>query len=63
MILHSVRIENFKGIRGPLDVGLEADSPNFLEGPNGAGKSTLVEAIERCLLDSHNGTGNGAEEM
>jgi ABC-type Mn2+/Zn2+ transport system ATPase subunit len=63
MILHSVRIENFKAIRGPLDVVFEPNSPNLLEGPNGAGKSTLVEAMERCLLDSHNGTGTSVEEM
>ena len=63
MILHLVRIANFKGIRGPVDVTFEVDSPNLLEGPNGAGKSTIVEAIERGLLDSHNSTGSGAEEM
>ena len=63
MILHSVHVENYKGIRGPLNVDFDADSPNLLEGPNGAGKSTLVEAIQQCLLESHNTTGVSAEEM
>jgi energy-coupling factor transporter ATP-binding protein EcfA2 len=63
MILHSVFVENYKGIRGPWQVDLDAESPNLLEGPNGAGKSTLAEAIERCLLESHNTAGESAEEM
>lgn len=63
MILHSIFVENYKGIRGPWQVDLDAESPNLLEGPNGAGKSTLAEAIERCLLESHNTAGESAEEM
>ena len=63
MILLSLSIENFKGIRGPLDVVLEPDSPNLLEGPNGAGKSTLLDAVQRCLVEGYNTAGAGAEEM
>ena len=63
MILHSVHVENYKGIRGPWDVEFNVESPNLLEGPNGVGKSTLVDAIQRCLVESHNVSGAGAEEM
>jgi len=63
MILHSVHVENYKGIRGPLDVTFDSDSPNLLDGPNGAGKSTLVEAIQCCLVEGYNTAGTGAEEM
>lgn len=63
MILISTRIQNFKGIRGPLDVTFAADSPNLLEGPNGAGKSTLVEAVLCGLIENHNTSGTAADQM
>jgi len=63
MILHSVHVENYKGIRGPLDLTFDPDSPNLLDGPNGAGKSTLLEAIQCCLVEGYNTAGTGAEEM
>ena len=63
MILYSVHVENYKGIRGPLDVMFDPDSPNLLEGPNGAGKSTLFEAVQRCLAEGHNTAGVSAQEM
>jgi len=63
VILYSVHVENYKGIRGPLDVMFDPDSPNLLEGPNGAGKSTLVEAVQRCLAEGHNTAGVSAQEM
>jgi DNA repair protein SbcC/Rad50 len=63
MILHSAYVENFKGIRGPLEVTFDREQPNLLEGPNGAGKSTLVDAIQCALAENHNTTGAGAEEM
>src|SRR4051794_10351617 len=63
MILHSVHVENYRGIRGPLEVTFDSDSPNLLDGPNGAGKSTLVEAIQCCLAEGYNTAGAGAEEM
>jgi DNA repair exonuclease SbcCD ATPase subunit len=63
MIIHSACVENYKGIRGPLDVTLDQALPNLLEGPNGAGKSTLVDAIQCALTENHNTTGTGAEQM
>jgi ABC-type Mn2+/Zn2+ transport system ATPase subunit len=63
MILHSAYVENFKGIRGPLEVTFDREQPNLLEGPNGAGKSTLVDAIQCALSENHNTTGAGADEM
>src|SRR5437763_12435887 len=63
MILHSVRVENYKGIRGPWEAQFDVNSPNLFEGPNGAGKSTLVEAVQCCLAESHNTAGATAEQM
>ena len=63
MILHSACVENYKGIRGPLEVTFDRVLPNLLEGPNGAGKSTLVEAIQCALIENHNSTGTCAEQM
>jgi DNA repair exonuclease SbcCD ATPase subunit len=63
MILHSACVENYKGIRGPLEVTFDPDLPNLLEGPNGTGKSTLVEAIQCALTENHTTTGAGAEQM
>jgi hypothetical protein len=63
VILYSVHVENYKGIRGPLDVTFDPDSPNLLEGLNGAGKSTLLDAVQRCLAEGHNTGGVAAREM
>jgi ABC-type Mn2+/Zn2+ transport system ATPase subunit len=63
VILHSVQVENYKGIRGPWCVELDPLSPNLFEGPNGVGKSTFVDAIQLCLLESHNTSGESAEAM
>ena len=63
MILHSVQVENYKGIRGPWRVELDPECPNLFEGPNGAGKSTFVEAIQVCLLEGHNTSGESADAM
>jgi exonuclease SbcC len=63
MILHSARVENYKGLRGPLEVSFDPVLPNLLEGPNGAGKSTLVEAIQCALIENHNTAGASAEQM
>lgn len=63
MIIHSVQVENYKGIRGPWHVELDPNSPNLFEGPNGTGKSTLVEAIQICLLEGHGTSGESAQAM
>jgi DNA repair exonuclease SbcCD ATPase subunit len=63
VILYSVHIENFKGLRGPLDVPFDENEINLVLGPNGAGKSTLREAIETVLVENHNTSGAAAEQM
>ncbi len=63
MILLSVQIENFKGLRGPLDVAFDQGEPILVVGPNGAGKSTLRESIETVLIENHNTSGAAAEQM
>jgi exonuclease SbcC len=63
VILHSVHIENFKGLRGPLEVEFEQAETNLLVGPNGAGKSTLRESIETVLVENHSTSGAAADEM
>lgn len=63
MILHSACVENYKGIRSPLQVDFDLESPNLLEGPNGVGKSSLVEAIQSLLTENHNAAGAAVEAM
>jgi DNA repair exonuclease SbcCD ATPase subunit len=63
MILHSAHVENYKGIRGAVDITFDPDAPNLIDGPNGAGKSTFLEAIQCCLVESYNTGGAGAEGM
>jgi DNA repair exonuclease SbcCD ATPase subunit len=63
VILHSVQIENFKGLRGPLNLAFDESEVNLVLGPNGAGKSTLREAIETVLVENHNTSGAVAEQM
>ena len=63
MILLSACVENYKGIRGPMEVTFDHEQPNLFEGPNGAGKSTLVEAVQCGLTENHNTAGAAAEEM
>ena len=60
MILHSVHVEDFKGLRG-LDVAFEQSEVNLVLGPNGVGKSTLRESIETVLVENHNTSGGSAE--
>ncbi len=63
MILHSVRVENYRGLRGPLEVEFDTNATNLVEGPNGAGKSTLLDAILCALAENHNTAGAAAVEM
>ena len=63
MILYSARVENYKGIRGPIEITFDADSPNVVDGPNGVGKSTLLDAVLCCLVEGYNTAGAAAEQM
>jgi energy-coupling factor transporter ATP-binding protein EcfA2 len=63
VILNSIHIENFKGLRCPLDVEFDESEVNLVLGPNGAGKSTLREGIETVLVENHNTSGAAAEQI
>ncbi len=56
MLLKAITLENFKGIREPIRIGLKPVT--LLFGPNSAGKSTIVQALhyaheilERGIVD------------
>ena len=54
MKIHSIRIENYRQYKGPIDIDFSLDSEkNFtvIEGTNGAGKTNLLNAITWCLYE------------
>jgi DNA repair exonuclease SbcCD ATPase subunit len=53
MILTSVEVQGVRCFLEPQKVDFSSERLNVIGGPNGAGKSTFVEAVRRCLLDSH----------
>ena len=53
MILHAIRLENWRCFIEPVTVGPFSETLNILHAPNATGKSTLFEALRRALLDSH----------
>ncbi|MBW1659473.1 MAG: AAA family ATPase [Deltaproteobacteria bacterium] len=53
MILHSIKLENWRCFIEPVTVGPFSETLNILHAPNATGKSTLFEALRRALLDSH----------
>lgn len=54
MILHSIRVENWRCLLGETSVGPFSDRLNVLFAPNATGKSTLFEALRCALMDNHN---------
>lgn len=46
--LHSIAIQDFKGVSGRFNVDLDGQTI-FLSGPNGYGKTTIYDAIELCI--------------
>lgn len=54
MIIESIKIENFRQYKGPIDLKFSLDKEkNFtiIKGTNGAGKTNLLNAITWCLYD------------
>ncbi|MEE0940131.1 AAA family ATPase [Methanobrevibacter sp.] len=54
MIIESIKIENFRQYKGPIDLKFSLDkNKNFtiIRGTNGAGKTNLLNAITWCLYD------------
>ena len=54
MIIESIKIENFRQYKGPIDLKFSLDkNKNFtiVKGTNGAGKTNLLNAITWCLYD------------
>ena len=52
MIIDSIKIENFRQYKGPIDIKFSLDKDkNFtiIKGTNGAGKTNLLNAITWCL--------------
>jgi len=60
MILHSIKVENWRCLLGETEVGPFSDRLNVLHAPNATGKSTLFEALRCALMDNHNTRGEDA---
>lgn len=63
MILHSIRLEHWRSLLGPVEVGPFVERINIVHAPNGIGKSSLFEAMRRTLFDAHNVTGREIEAV
>lgn len=53
MRLKNITIENFRSIKGPIHIPLDA-SIVLIHGPNGAGKTSVLTALEMALTGSSN---------
>ena len=49
MIIQTVKISNFRGIRETKDFTFYGKPFVLLSAPNGLGKTTLIDAIEWCF--------------
>lgn len=63
MILRKIGVAGWRCFADPVEVGPFADGLNVLHAPNGTGKSTLLEALTRCLFDSHRVSGQEVEAL
>ena len=57
MILRTIRVQGWRCLADPVEVGPFSERLNVLHAPNATGKSTLFEALLRGLLDSHGVSG------
>jgi DNA repair exonuclease SbcCD ATPase subunit len=63
MILHSIRVGNWRCFLGENEVGPFSDGLNILHAPNATGKSTLFEALRCALMDNHNTKGEDVSRL
>ena len=63
MILHSIKVENWRCILGERSAGPFSEGINILHAPNATGKSTLFEALRCALMDSHSAKGKEVERL
>lgn len=62
MRLTGLRLKNWRGFRGEVELDFDADI-TVIAGPNESGKSTLVEAAIRGLFDRHTAGGQAVEAL
>ena len=63
MILHSIKVENWRCLLGETLVGPFSERLNVLYAPNATGKSTLFESLRCALMDNHNTRGEDALKL
>jgi DNA repair exonuclease SbcCD ATPase subunit len=63
MILHSLRVANWRSLLNPVELGPFSDRLNVIHAPNGTGKSSLFEAMRRVLFDAHQVSGEEIEAV
>lgn len=63
MILHSLRVANWRSLLNPVELGPFSDRLNVIHAPNGTGKSSLFEAMRRALFDAHHVSGEEIEAV
>ena len=63
MILHSIKVENWRCILGERSAGPFSEGINILHAPNATGKSSLFEALRCALMDNHSAKGKEVERL
>lgn len=63
MQIERLRIENFRALTQPVEIGPLAPGLNLLAGDNEAGKTTVLDALRAALFDRHSLTGKAAAAL
>lgn len=63
MILRSIRVESWRSLVLPVELGPFDSRINIVHAPNGTGKSTVFEALRRGLMDPHTVSGKEVEAL